>query len=248
MTRYASLLLCLPFCVHAAHPLISDDVGTQGEGGWQLELNGDYARDRDAGTRQRVANATLTRGVADTVDVYLNATWLRAETADEAGAVLATQGAGDLSLGAKWRFYSADGAALALKPFATMPTGDHSRGLGNGLPYYGVSAIATYEHEAWTLIANAVGAYACGDAAAVLKRQWMLSAGIGHAFSDALQAVGEVVFASGTEPAADQHPALMTVGLIYRVAPTFDLDVGYRYGLNRAEVHHGFGAGLAWRW
>lgn len=248
MIRCASLLLCLPICVHAAHPLISDDAATQGEGGWQLELSGDYTRDRDASTRQRVSNATLTRGAIDTLDVYLNATWLRAEALDDSGSVLATQGAGDVSLGAKWRFFSADGASLALKPFATMPTGDHSRGLGNGLPFYGVSAIATYEYEAWTLIANAVGAYACGDAASVRKRQWALSAGLGRAFNDTLQAVGEVVYSSGTEPDVNQGPALLTLGLIYRVAPTFDLDVGYRHGLNKSEAHHGAGVGLAWRW
>jgi len=248
MIRCALFLLCVPLCVQAAHPLISDDTATQGEGGWQLELNGDYARDRDASTRQRVANATITHGATDTLDLYLNATWLRAEALDESGSVLPSQGAGDVSLGAKWRLYSADGASFALKPFATMPTGDHSRGLGNGLPYYGISAIAMYEHEAWVFLANAVGAYACGDASSVRKQQWALSAGLGHAFSDAWQAVGEVVYSSGTEPGTGQGPALMTLGLIYRVAPNFDLDMGYRHGLNKSEAHHGAGLGLAWRW
>ncbi|WP_313082819.1 hypothetical protein [Pulveribacter sp.] len=59
-------LLAAAAAAQAAHPLITDDTGTQGAGRWQFELNTDHtrARDRYAGTTawERELNATLTRG------------------------------------------------------------------------------------------------------------------------------------------------------------------------------------------
>ena len=35
------------FAARAVHPLITEDTGTQGQGGWQLEVNAEKTRDRD---------------------------------------------------------------------------------------------------------------------------------------------------------------------------------------------------------
>ena len=37
--------------VFAAHPLITDDTGTQGKGKFQLEVNGEYAHEDEDGER-----------------------------------------------------------------------------------------------------------------------------------------------------------------------------------------------------
>jgi len=41
-----SLLLCAS-PLYAAHPLVSDDTGTKGQGNWQLELNSEFFSDME---------------------------------------------------------------------------------------------------------------------------------------------------------------------------------------------------------
>ena len=40
------LIFCFTTSLYAAHPLITDDTGTQGKGRFQLELNGEYSFDK----------------------------------------------------------------------------------------------------------------------------------------------------------------------------------------------------------
>jgi hypothetical protein len=57
---------------HAAHPLITEDTGTQGAGAFQLELTGERARDDDLAPgvlRAFRRAAVLSYGVADTADL-----------------------------------------------------------------------------------------------------------------------------------------------------------------------------------
>ncbi len=40
--------ICIPFIVinaYSAHPLITDDTGTQGTGKFQIEINGEHSKD-----------------------------------------------------------------------------------------------------------------------------------------------------------------------------------------------------------
>ncbi len=60
--------LLAPLGAMAAHPLVSDDPGTQGNGNWQFELNAEQTpRQADTGYRQ-LWNATLTRGFGERVE------------------------------------------------------------------------------------------------------------------------------------------------------------------------------------
>lgn len=248
MPQRLALLFCLPGIALAAHPLATDDAGTQGDGGWQLEINADYLHEAEARTQQRFANVTLSTGASDSFDLFFNATALRSESEAEGGGATVARGAGDASLGAKWRWFENDDIALALKASANLPTGDAERGLGNGLPYYSGAAIVSLEVGAWTLMANAVGLYFAGDVDEQRKWQWAVSTAAGYELSDSWQLVGEVIAYSGDAPGSVGNTGLATLGVIYRVMPSFDLDVGYRRGLMDSDVDHGFGAGLAWRW
>ena len=72
----------------AAHPLLTDDTGTQGAGRWQLELNADHTRDLTAPPRGRTtqANATITHGVSDELDLALSLPAQRLRPAGAPGA------------------------------------------------------------------------------------------------------------------------------------------------------------------
>ena len=63
------------FGVYAAHPLISEDNGTQGTSGNQIEVNSDFST--KSSINSRTAAFTYTYGVTDTLDIFFNTpnTW-----------------------------------------------------------------------------------------------------------------------------------------------------------------------------
>jgi len=248
MRQSFAALFFLPAVAMAAHPLVTDDAGTQGAGAWQLEVNADYARAPDQGFQQRVANTTLTVGAADTIDLFVNGTALRSESLDNSGMPTVARGAGDLSVGGKWRLFENDKLSLALKATANLPSGDSQRGLGNGMPYYAAAAIAGYQIGDWVLLANAAGAYFSGNVPDQQQWQWSLSVAAVRDINDTWQIVGELATYSSALAESGGNTGLLSLGLIYRMLPVLDLDIGYRYGLKDASMDHGFGAGLAFRW
>jgi hypothetical protein len=111
----------------AYHPMVTDDTGTQGLGGNQLELGYDYDRGAIGWTGGGHSfPITYTRGVSDTLDIFLG----RARMSGGTG------GWGNVGLGAKWRFYSNDatGLSLGVEPEVQLPVSavDEAKGLGNG--------------------------------------------------------------------------------------------------------------------
>ena len=58
---------------YAAYPLITDDSGTKGKGKFQLEVNGEYGRDKDEGVTTKTTRlaSTLTYGISDPLDIIL---------------------------------------------------------------------------------------------------------------------------------------------------------------------------------
>ena len=119
----------------ALQPLITDDTGTQGSGGNQLEFSFSEDRAKTAGSidRTRSLPVVYTRGLTESLDVYVGAgySWLRP---DSPGTD--TSGGTNPSLGAKWRFYENEesGSSLALKPEIIFPvsSGREVDGLGAG--------------------------------------------------------------------------------------------------------------------
>lgn len=89
----------------AHQPLLTDDTGTQGSGGNQLEFSYSHERTELAGatTRSRMLPLVYTRGLGDTLDVFVQA--------NEGGS-------GNPSFGLKWRFYENAGSrtSLGVKP------------------------------------------------------------------------------------------------------------------------------------
>jgi len=81
----------------AAHPLITEDTGTQGPESHQIEFNADWATDVHDWTR--MANLTYTQGVVDGLDLFINTSSTWGAPAGE------STGLNDLSIGAKWIFF-----------------------------------------------------------------------------------------------------------------------------------------------
>jgi hypothetical protein len=151
MTRTALCCLCLTalcaLSARAAQPLITDDTGTQGQGGRQLELSHTDERARQASVvgRSRASGATYTLGLTDQTDVFVAGAY-RSLKSPEIGS---TSGGGNLVLGLKWRAWAqpSGGLSLALKPELILPVSAsrEAAGLGTGRTSYGLTAIASQE-------------------------------------------------------------------------------------------------------
>lgn len=266
--RALGIALCAVWAgpLHAAHPYITDDTGTQGSGRWQLELMAEQDRnartaDTDSGAVRQVRkltlfNPVLTYGLHDTLDVAFGVSHLRQRTTEDGTVTQAADGAGDSTLELKWRFYERNGLSLGVKPGLALPTGDEERGLGAGKLSWGVNFILTQELEPWTLLANLAYARARyklpEDAEANRAHLWRASVGVGYSVREDLQLVGEVgVRTNGAKddpflPGRNGRFAML--GVIWSLSEDIDLDAGVRKRLNRAELDTAILLGATFRW
>ncbi len=134
-------LFAMPLSAFAFHPLVTDDTGTQGTGGNQLEIFYDYAKAKESGASEtgRAVPLTYTRGVTDAVDAFIGVDRLTDPVSGWSNVVI----------GAKWRFLEneASKTSLAIKPEIALPVSesDEAKGLGNGETSWGLTLIFTQE-------------------------------------------------------------------------------------------------------
>lgn len=242
--RLAAFALCgLVHTAYAAHPLITDDTGTQDAGNSQLEINTDRLRQRPYSSN--VGNVTYTYGATANLDLFFNAPV----------TLSSPSGINDVALGAKWRFYERDGTSFALEPSILLPSGDEKKSLGTGKAGAAVTLIGNWERGPWTLHGNlaiSVSPYKLpADRDANRNTLWRVSAAARYALTEQWQLVGDIGVLRDSDPNSNGHPAYFLTGAIYSPLPTLDLDAGLRFGIGCAacvaQVHRQFGVGLTWR-
>ncbi|HUW36802.1 MAG TPA: hypothetical protein VMV91_05670 [Rhodocyclaceae bacterium] len=117
----------------AYQPLITDDTGTQGGGGNQLEFSFNEDREKEPGNIERLRTLPIvyTRGLTGTLDVYAGFSYARFRSSTSEDEV---SGGGNPSFGAKWRFYEKSQTSFAVKPELLFPVSANreSAGLGAG--------------------------------------------------------------------------------------------------------------------
>lgn len=241
----------------AAHPLITDDTGTQGKGKFQLELNGEVSFDEETSDGVAVEEtaselaAVGSYGITEEIDIVVGMPyqWTKAEGAGS--EVFDETGVSDMSIELKWRFYDNDGLSLAMKPAVSLPTGDEQKGLGNGRASYGVTFITTKSSGPWEFHFNlgyARNEYELEeDEAANRKDVWHVSFAPALEVADGLTAVANIGIERSPDKTSDTHPAFVLGGLIYAVSENLDIDAGIKAGLNKPEADTTILAGMALR-
>ena len=142
----------------AFQPLVTDDTGTQGRGGNQLELSLNRERASTAGNAERTQTLPVvyTRGLTDALDLFAGLSHTRVR-ADASGSD--ASGGGNPSFGAKWRFHEheASKTSFALKPEVLLPVsaGREAAGLGSGRTSASLTLIVTQEVPFGAIHANA---------------------------------------------------------------------------------------------
>jgi len=247
-------LLSLSF---AAHPLITDDTGTQGKGKFLFELNGQASYDSmdsvdDTGaniktkSREREIKASLTYGVMENVDVILGMPyqWKRVEESDVTTSDVS--GIADMSLELKWRFYENDGFSFALKPGLTLPTGDKDKDLGTGRATVSLFFIATKELNPLTFHCN-LGYKRNENQLEQREDIWHASLAGEYKVIQNLRLVANIGAERNTDPSSNTHPAFLLGGVIYSIRENLDFDFGIKIGLNETEKDFTFLGGIALR-
>ena len=250
------LILSAVLLVHAiawgAHPLITDDAGTQGKGKFQLELSGQYNSDKETvadvhieSTGAEVAT-TLSYGIIENADIVLSLPYQWGKVKEDGATAYDEKGISDTTLEIKWRFFEKDGLSLALKPGVSIPTGNDEKGLGAGKTGYHIFLIGSKDIAPWAFHVN-VGYIGNENKVDEEKNIWHASLATTYEVIKNLKLVGNVGIERNPDKAADNDPAFFIGGVIYSLAENFDIDCGVKYGLSSAETDWSLMAGMAFR-
>lgn len=253
----ASLLSATP--VFGAHPLITDDTGTQGKGKFQIEVNSEFAWNRtdDGGVNVKEDTGetalALSCGLAENIDLVVGIPFSWYSVRENGLTVADDSGIGDMSLEIKLRIYEnkENGLSFAVKPGISVPTGDEQQGFGSGEFSPGITLIATHEGDFGALHAN-VG-YSRNnyknddDDAASRDDIWHASIAAEINMTNRLRSVADIGVETCEDVTGNTHPVFLIGGLIYSVSENLDLDIGLKCGLNDAETDSALLVGLASR-
>ena len=135
----------------AGPPFVTDDPEPPPPGGW--EINVPFILERTPGkTEMDTPLFDLNYGLPD-VQLKLE---FPIEIVQEDGKGT-TAGAGDLLLGVKWRFSNNEESQVQLGtyPQILLPTGDRTRGLGQGRPAFVLPLVAQKNWNKWTVYGEA---------------------------------------------------------------------------------------------
>lgn len=252
-----TLLTLAWFAVPASafHPLVTDDTGTQGSGGNQLEFSFNEDRASAAGNigRLRTLPIVYTRGLTETLDVFGGVSYARIRSSTAAGDV---SGGGNPSFGAKWRFYENERnkTGFAIKPEVLFPASAdrESAGLGTGKTSGKLTLILTQEVPFGAIHVNAgvardryVNTFRNADTTTTrasiapvwnLSDQWTLALDLG---TESARAGGATVRSNFVE-----------LGAIYSLRKHLDFALGilrWSDNENHRTTKHTATAGITWR-
>lgn len=237
-----------PSLVQAAHPLITEDAYTLGQGVTQIEAGFEHARFDQASVEGRVNDVrlVLSYGLLDDVDLLLGAPYLDTRELSATG-VERTSGFADVSLEAKWRFWDSEFVKVALKPGLTLPSGDFRKGLGAGKPIPSIFLVSTFEREPW--IWNVHVGYLRNESRLDERRDLLhLSGSVVYRMNPQLQWALDLSVDSNVDKHEATLPAVALAAAIYSPTEHIDLDLGVKIGLNSAADAYAYLGGATLRW
>ena len=240
--------VCLPVTVWAAHPLVTDDAGTQGKGNFQFEVNGQYDHDKGSGVTSTGGQtaATLTYGLTDTIDLAVGIPYLWIQE-DSGQSSARENGFSDATMDVKLRFFEKDGLSFAIKPGLSFPTVAEGKGLGAGKIGYHFYMIGMKEVGAWTFLANLGYIRNETDLTNCEKDIWHVSLATMYAVDEHWKIVANAMADRNSDKDSDNHPVSGIIGVIYSPTKNIDLDLGVKAGLTDSATDWSLLAGTTFR-
>jgi hypothetical protein len=225
-------------------PLITDDTGTQGSGGNQLELA--YTGLKVANEKERAVELVYTRGLSDTLDVFVG---IGRQTIDNGCAC--NTGPVNPSVGAKWRVFENERkTSLAIKPVLITGASEENeaKGMGPGKLSYEISLILTQEASWGAVHANLVaGKEKFRDPLADTKAQQFSVAPVWNLSEQVKLAVDLGTIRAETN-GQTAKAKFGEIGAIYSPTAELDFAVGYiNEKPDQGETAKTVTAGVTWR-
>lgn len=214
----ASLILAGP--AHAAHPLQTEDTGTQGEGNIELENGLDWSR--SGSSRDFAYQPQVSYGLTPATDLIVQPSLLRHR--DPTGRLA---GWGDTNLDLKWRFFGQAPLSLAVRAGATLATSEDGLGNPHGRTTAHALLAGTWDAAPLTVHGN-VGLSQNPSGIGLRRTVAGVSAAAMWQWSERL--ILTVDGSAGANPDRSRHawPATLLAGVIYTVRPGLDLDIGWQ--------------------
>lgn len=234
----------------SAWALDTDDSGTIGKSGWELETTLEFSQDKESGqtAKERALGLSLNYGLSDVLDIGI--AFGHAHNDDGTTSI---SGLGDTEVGLKWRFYEQDGLSFAVSPVLVLPSGDDEKGLGTGKVSFGANLIASKElDKGWSLHANAGWGHvnfkdqALADASN--RDLWHTSVAVQKELAEQWAVGAELGLACAEEKGGDENPAFGAIELVYTPSEKMEFSAGYKFGLNDVETDAVVGLGATFSW
>ncbi|NTW76492.1 MAG: transporter [Syntrophaceae bacterium] len=240
------VVLCWPLPVFAAHPLITDDAGTQGKGNFLFEFNGEHGHKNKDNVLEDCTEmaAALTYGINDHIDVSVGIPY-RLIRREDSGTTT-ENGISDTALALKWRFYEKNDLSFAVKPGVTLPSGSDERCLGSGRVTYSMFFITTKEIAPCAIHLN-FGYKRNENKIEERKDLWHASLASEIKMIKDLKVVANVGMERNPDRSSSIDPSFILGGIIYSIRENLDIDLGVKGWLNNLDTDYSVLAGLSLR-
>jgi len=234
----ALLTLAAGPAAYAAHPVQTEDTGTQGVG--RVELENGLSRDRDGSGSTFGYRPQLSVGILPNLDLLLQPSWLKQRPAEGD----ATQGWGDTNLDVKWRFADGTPLSYALRAGIAVPGG--RLGLRQGTLSAHALLAASVDAAPFALHGN-LGLVRNPAEPGQRRNLGHVSMAAMWAANDSLTLALEAAADSNGDRTLSSWPAAGLVGAIWTLRPGLDVDVGYQTLLRTASPARSWLLGLTYR-
>ena len=222
-----------------AHPLVTEDTGTQGRG--KFELENAFQRQHDGVDRSWEYAPQLSYGVGDSVDIAARLQWLEQRSTDSQ-----QRGLGDSAIDVKWRFHDAGALTLGVRAGIDLPTASADKGFGAGKASVHGVLVASLD-AADTAWHGNIG-YARNPRIGERRALWHASVALLWGATPTLRLAAEAAADSDPDPARGTWQKSLGLGAILAARDGFDIDVGCRRGKGSISRGTTLLAGATLRW
>ncbi len=244
--RILPLILSLPLAcaapfAFAAHPLQTEDTGTQGFA--NVEIENGFSRASSDGTTLTTYQPQVSVGLATTIDAIVQPSYVWQHFPGDSAS-----GLGDTNIDAKWRFWGSDPWSFAIRAGVLTATSQHELGMPRGDHSEHALLVATWDDTPTTVHANIGVTYVPRAPASPARRV------LGHVSAAVMQTINEHLILT-VDGELDQDPSTrrtawpgsLLVGAIWTARPGLDLDIGYQRSIDATAVTQTWLAGLTYR-
>ena len=223
----------------AAHPLQTEDTGTQGEGNFELE-NG-FAWVRSADRQVAVYQPQLSYGWNPDLDLIVQPSYVR--TRSDGGR---SSGWAATNLDLKWRFYGAAPVSFGVRAGASVAAADGSFGAARSATGGHALLGTTIDLAPFTLHGNISTAW---NPTASGLRRWTpaVSGAAMWALDERLILTVDATANADPDPTRSGWNAQWLAGVIYTVRAGLDLDLGWQRSARTAPSVRQWLFGITYR-